>query len=295
MAEYLYLSGFSKKAVLEIMSGPVKKALASSGYTIEGKTESEWFNPAHEYSKWSTKMDPKRSGMTFLGNPIDAGSITMFRKMQPLIIDSGSKSKTPAGVKIGAFKTGTKKEILKNIELIAEGHDFEEQDLVANDDDAAPTITPATSVSIPGSIPRLTHTRKLRKRAFPENKVLPGGDDAIIVTMKCKDEVVTDVAIPLPFGKKTPKWTQPSLILIFKEGEVVQYTFKNTTDIYELISGGQPIIYKGGKVTLAKFTQTPKRSKVLKRIYPPVTVQLAHPPTSLNSSILRTFPKRGLR
>ena len=259
MAEYLYLSGFSKKAVLEIMSGPVKKALASSGYTIEGKTETEWFNPAHEYSKWSTKMDPKRSGMTFLGNPIDAGSITMFRKMQPLIIDSGSKSKTPAGVKIGAFKTGTKKEILKNIELIAEGHDFEEQDLVANDDDAAPTITPATSVSIPGSVPRLTHTRKLRKRAFPENKVLPAGDDAIIVTMKCKDEVVTDVAIPLPFGKKTPKWTQPSLILIFKEGEVVQYTFKNTTDIYELISGGQPIIYKGGKVTLAKFTQNPKK------------------------------------
>jgi len=68
MAEYIFLSGFTKKSVLEIMSGPVKDYLTKNGYTIDGVAETEWFNPNHEYSKWSTKFT---RGMTFLGNPID--------------------------------------------------------------------------------------------------------------------------------------------------------------------------------------------------------------------------------
>lgn len=258
MSEYIYLSGFGKRATKRIMEGPIKKHLVKQGYTISD--DDVWFDESQKYEAWTVKMDAKYlSGMTFLGNTIDSGSINSFRKMQPLIIASGSKSKTPAGQGEKHFKGDIKKEMLANIELIAEGSDFAEQDLGLDDGDAAPTITPATAVSIPGSIPRLTHTRNLRKRAFPENGVLPAGDDAIIVTMKCEDALVTDVAIPLPFGKKTPKWTQPSLILIFKQGQVVQYTFTNTSDIYELISGGQAIIYKGGKVTLSKFSQGPKK------------------------------------
>ena len=260
MAEYIFLSGFSKKAVLEIMSGPVKDYLTKNGYTIDGVAETEWFNPNHEYSKWSTKFT---RGMTFLGNPIDAGSITMFRKMQPLIIKSGSKSKNPAGSKMGEFKGDTKKEMMNNIETLAEGGEFEEKDLVdLGDDEGTPadaTITPATSISIPGSVPTLTHTRKLRKRAFPDGGILPAGDDTIIVTMTCNKEVSEPgVGIPKPFHKKAPNWTMPSLILMFKQGETVKYTFDNTSDIYELMSGGSAIIYKGGKVTLSQFEQDPK-------------------------------------
>ena len=260
MAEYIFLSGFSKKAVLEIMSGPVKDYLTKNGYTIDGVAETEWFNPNHEYSKWSTKFT---RGMTFLGNPIDAGSITMFRKMQPLIVKSGSKSKNPAGSKMGEFKGDTKKEMMNNIETLAEGGEFEEKDLVdLGDDEGTPadaTIAPATSISIPGSVPTLTHTRKLRKRAFPDGGILPAGDDTIIVTMTCNKEVSEPgVGIPKPFHKKAPNWTMPSLILMFKQGETVKYTFDNTSDIYELMSGGSAIIYKGGKVTLSQFEQDPK-------------------------------------
>lgn len=260
MAEYIFLSGFSKKAVLEIMSGPVKDYLTKNGYTIDGVAETEWFNPNHEYSKWSTKFT---RGMTFLGNPIDAGSITMFRKMQPLIVKSGSKSKNPAGSKMGEFKGDTKKEMMNNIETLAEGGEFEEKDLVdLGDDDGTPadaTIAPATSITIPGSVPTLTHTRKLRKRTFPDNGVLPAGDDTIIVTMTCNKEVSEPgVGIPKPFNKKAPNWSMPSLILMFKQGETVKYTFDNTSDIYELISGGSSVIYNGGKVTLSEFEQDPK-------------------------------------
>jgi len=260
MAEYIFLSGFTKKSVLEIMSGPVKDYLTKNGYTIDGVAETEWFNPNHEYSKWSTKFT---RGMTFLGNPIDAGSITMFRKMQPLIVKSGSKSKNPAGSKTSEFKGDTKKEMMSNIETLAEGGEFEEKDLVdLGDDEGTPadaTIAPATSISIPGSVPTLTHTRKLRKRAFPEGGVLPAGDDTIIVTMTCNKEVSEPgVGIPKPFHKKAPNWSMPSLILMFKQGETVKYTFDNTSDIYELMSGGSAIIYKGGKVTLPQFEQDPR-------------------------------------
>jgi|TARA_R110002051_G_scaffold132571_4_gene206177 hypothetical protein len=258
MAEYIFLSGFSKKAVLEIMSGPVKTYLTKEGYTIDGNAEKEWFDKDHEYSKWSTKFT---RGMTFLGNPIDAGSITMFRKMQPLIVKSGSKSKNPAGLKMAAFKKDTKKEMLVNLETIAEGGEFEEQDIIIEgDDEPTPdaTITPATSITIPGSIPRLTHTRQLRKRAFPEGGELPAGADTIVVTMGCKPVVVTDVAVSTVLARKAPNWTQPNLILMFTQGETVKYTFDNTSDIYELISGGEAVIFKGGTVTLTKFAQNPK-------------------------------------
>ncbi len=45
---------------------------------------------------------------------------------------------------------------------------------------------------------------------------------------------------------------------MFKQGETVKYTFDNVSDIYELMSGGSAVIYKGGKVTLSKFSQGPK-------------------------------------
>jgi len=260
MAEYIFLSGFSKKAVLEIMSGPVKTYLTKNGYTIDSKVNSEWFDADHEYSKWSTKLDAKYSaGMTFLGNPVDAGSIIMFRKMQPLIVASGSKSKNPAGSKIKDFTGNTKTEMFANIETMAAGGEFEEIDLVGDDEGTEPdaTIEPATSIVIPGSVPKLSHSRQLRKRAFPENGVLPAGDDTIIVTMKCNEDVKKQ-ATPMPFQRKTPNRSQPDLILMFKEGQTVKYTFTNTTDIYELMSGGVAVIFKGGSITLSKFRQGPK-------------------------------------
>ena len=123
IAEYLFLAGFSKKAVLELMSGPVKTMILKEGYTIPTSTENEWFNKDYEYSKWSQKFV---HDMTFLGTPIEAAQTIGFRKMQPLIVKSGSKSKNPAGLKSAKFKGDIKKGMSEKILLIAAGEKFEE-------------------------------------------------------------------------------------------------------------------------------------------------------------------------
>jgi hypothetical protein len=260
IAEYLFLAGFSKKAVLELMSGPVKTMILKEGYTIPTSTENEWFNKDYEYSKWSQKFV---HDMTFLGTPIDAAQTIGFRKMQPLIVKSGSKSKNPAGLKAAKFKGDIKKGMSDKILLIAAGEKFEEGYALdkleeLEEADKVPQDSPATKVAltVPGSVPKLSHTRKLKKRAFPENKKLPAGDGPILVTLKPNSKT-KDMSVPRIYQKKT-KWVEPTLTLIFEAGETVKYGLSNSQDLYEVIMDGKPIIFQGGYVKLTKFAASPK-------------------------------------
>ena len=108
MAEYIYLSGFNKKAVLVLMSGPIRKHLENEGYEIQSGALLEWMDPDYENSKWSQKFV---RGMTYLDTPVDASQLMTFRKMQPLIVESGSNSNSPAGVKEKFLVGSVKKEV----------------------------------------------------------------------------------------------------------------------------------------------------------------------------------------
>ena len=260
IAEYLFLAGFSKKGVLELMAGPVKTMILKEGYTIPTSTENEWFNKDYEYSKWSQKFV---HDMTFLGTPIEAAQTIGFRKMQPLIVKSGSKSKNPAGLKSAKFKGDIKKGMSEKILLIAAGEKFEEDDALdkleeLEEADKVPQDSPATKVAltVPGSVPTIAHTRKLKKRAFPENKKLPAGDGPILVTLK-PNPLTKDMSVPRIYQKKT-KWEEPTLILIFETGQTVKYSLSNSQDLYEVIMDGKPVIFEGGYVQLTKFAASPK-------------------------------------
>lgn len=256
MAEYIYLSGFNKKAVLVLMSGPIRKHLENEGYTIAETARSEWMDPNYENSKWSQKFV---RGMTYLNTPVNAGQLMTFRKMQPLIVQSGSKSKSPAGVKEKLFVGSVKTEVLDNIEKIAEGASFEEITIEDGESGEAPAVpdTPQVAITIPGAVPRLTNTRKLRKSTFPENGRLPMGDKPVIISIKSNQIILDNMAIPKVWQKKAPQWTQPALILIFEQGQTVRYTFDNTSDIYELMMNGEAVICEGGNVYMDEFKAEP--------------------------------------
>ena len=256
MAEYIYLSGFNKKAVLVLMSGPIREHLENEGYEIQSGALLEWMDPDYENSKWSQKFV---RGMTYLNTPVNAGQLMTFRKMQPLIVQSGSKSKSPAGVKEKLFIGSVKKEVLDNIEKIAEGASFEEITIEDGESGEAPAVpdTPQVAITIPGAVPRLTNTRKLRKSTFPENGRLPMGDKPVIISIKSNQIILDNMAIPKVWQKKAPQWTQPALILIFEQGQTVRYTFDNTSDIYELMMNGEAVICEGGNVYMDGFKADP--------------------------------------
>lgn len=262
IAEYVFLSGFGKRASLELMSGPIKKMLLKEGYTIPKSVEIQWFNPDHDYPSWSQKF--AKVGMSYLGTPVLADQVQGFRKMQPLIVAMKSKSAAPAGAKANKFVKGTKKEMTDIIQLLAAGTEFDEDMMPemlkdALDGEPEPENSPATKTAlmIPGSVPKLSYTRKLKKRTFPENKMLPAGSGPIIVTMKSLGNTTQDNLLPAPFRVKT-QWTQPVLTFIFEAGQTVKYALSNTSDLYEVIMDGKPVVFEGGNVLMDKFVASPK-------------------------------------
>ena len=269
IAEYVFLSGFNHKATRDLMGGPIKKMLKKEGYTFTPSAENQWFNPTHDYPSWSQKF--KKVGMSYLGTPITADQVKGFRRMQPLIVATKSKAPDPAGLK-GAhwlktkapFTKDDKKQMLEYIKLMAAGVEFEEdtipqmlKDMENGDPAPADSLTPKTAITIPGSVPKLSYTRKLKKRTFPDNRTLPAGAGPIIVTFKPLTKGVQGNLLPAPYRVKA-KWEQPSLTLIFEAGQTVKYNLSNSQDLYEVVMDGKPVIFEGGNVQLAKFVPSPK-------------------------------------
>ena len=263
IAEYVYLTGFNVKATRELMGGPIKKMLQKEGYTFTPAAETQWFNPDHDYPSWSQKF--KRVGMSYLGTPITADQVAGFRRMQPHIIATKSKADNPAGMKATKFIGDTKKEMVGFITQMAAGEEFEEDTIpqmlkdMEKDGDPAPEDSPATktAITIPGNIPKLSYTRKLKKRAFPESKKLPAGSGPIIVSFKPLAKGPMENLLPAPYRMKA-KWRQPSLTLIFEAGQSVKYGLSNTQDLYEVVMDGKPVMFEGGNVQLTKFAASPK-------------------------------------
>ena len=269
IAEYVFLTGFNHTATLELMGGPIKKMLKKEGYTFTPSAETQWFDAKHDYPSWSQKF--KKVGMSYLGTPITADQVKGFRRMQPLIVATKSKAADPAGLKgqhwvktKAPFTKDDKKQMLVFIKMMAAGDKFEEdttltmlKDMENGDPAPADSLTPKTAITIPGSVPKLSYTRKLKKRAFPESKKLPAGAGPIIVTFKPLAKGPAGNLIPAPYRMKA-KWQQPSLTLIFEAGQTVKYSLSNTQDLYEVVMDGKPVIFEGGNVQLAKFAPSPK-------------------------------------
>lgn len=269
IAEYVFLSGFNHTATLELMGGPIKKILQKEGYTFTPAAETQWFDPNHDYVSWSQKF--KNVGMSYLGTPITADQVKGFRRMQPIIIATKSKADDPAGLKGGhwvntkaPFTKGDKEQMIGFIKQMAAGEEFEE-DIIPqmlkdlDKEDSAPEGSPviSTAITIPGSVPKLSYTRKLKKRAFPTSKKLPAGAGPIIVTFKPMAKGPADSLLPAPYRMRA-KWEQPSLTLIFEAGQAVKYSLSNTPDLYEVIMDGKPVIFEGGNVQFSKFVASPK-------------------------------------
>jgi hypothetical protein len=260
IAEYIYLTGFNKTATRRLMRDDIKKMLLKEGFTINPRAEKRWFSPDIEKASWSQRFVGK--GMSYLGTPVLADQINNFRKMQPLIIEMKSKNPTPAGARENKFVRDIKSGMTENIQLMAAGvtefEDTPEMLKEPTDGDAVPTDSPATKVAltIPGSVPKLSHTRKLKKRTFPKSGSLPAGSGPIIVTMKPLGRAEADL-LPAPFQVKT-KWNQPVLTLIFEQGATIKYALSNTSDLYEVVMDGKPVIFEGGNVFLEKFAASPK-------------------------------------
>ncbi len=269
IAEYVFLSGFNHTATLELMGGPIKKMLLKEGYTFLPGTEGQWFDPKHDYVSWSQKF--KNVGMSYLGTPITADQVKGFRRMQPLIIATKSKAADPAGLKgqhwlktKAPFTKGDKEQMIGFIKQMAAGEEFEQdtipqmlKDMEKGDPAPKDSVALPTAITIAGSVPKHSYTRKLKKLAFQESKKLPAGSGPIIVTFKPLAKGPAGNLIPAPLRVRA-KWEQPSLTLIFEAGQSVKYSLSNTQDLYEVVMDGEPVIFEGGNVQFAKFAPSPK-------------------------------------
>jgi hypothetical protein len=264
IAEYIYLTGFAKTATQGMMQDQIKKFIESQGYTYSADADAKWVNA--EKTGFSQRLGTQ--DLQYLGVDIPAAQVNAFRKNQPLIIASGSKSAKPAGQKAkdwtGSIKTDGEAAIMSILTGSPAPSGIAEPVPTMEDEESkpAPVIDTPKPVTSPSSMPRLVHDRKIKKRIFPEDGLLPIGKSACIVTLKTSvsggGERPLDSFIPRPLRSKVKNYTMPDLRLIIEEGKTLRYNFTNSNNLYDVLWDGNAVQVESGTVKIPQYEESPK-------------------------------------
>jgi len=261
IAEYLYLTGFAKSATQGMMQSEIDKYLNSIGYTYSQKARDTWVDA--EKTGFSQRLGA--GDLNYLGVDVPAAQVNEFRKMQPLIIAGGSKSSKPAGAKAKEWKGTIKSDAESAIMSILTGSPAPEaamNPVPTEDKGPAPVIETTKPVTSPSSMPRITHDRKLKKRIFPEDGILPLGKSPMIININTSAAVTgerpLDSLIPRPLRAKVKGYTMPDLRIIAVEGDTLKYNFTNSNNLYDVQWGGNAVMVESGTITMKEYAEQPK-------------------------------------